>query len=97
MYARVARFEGGSADDIRRNMQRIGSEAGSGPPEGVPSNGFTMLADADGGRVLAIALFATEEDMRKGGEVLDAMSPPEGAMGKRASVEQYEVAVDVRV
>lgn len=56
-----------------------------------------MLADADGGRVLAIALFATEEDMRVGGEVLDAMSPPEGSMGKRASVEQYEVAVDVRL
>jgi hypothetical protein len=46
-------------------------------------------------RSLAIALFETEEDLR---EALNAMNPEPGDdVGKRTSVEQYEVAVDVRL
>ena len=58
------------------------------------------LPDADrpdSGRSLAVALFETEEDLRKGDEALNAMSPESGdEVGKRTSVEKYEVAVDVR-
>jgi hypothetical protein len=97
MYARVARFEGGNADAIRRSAEEITSRASSGPPEGVPASGFTFLIDPDNGRVLAIALFETEEDLRKGDEVLDSMTPPEEGMGRRASLERYEVAADIRV
>jgi len=96
MYARVARFEGGEADAIRQNAEEISSRAESGPPEGVPAKGFVLLVDPEGGRSLAIALFETEEDLRKGDEVLSSMSPPSESMGNRASVETYEVAVDVR-
>jgi len=96
MYARVARFEGGEADAIRQNAEEISSRAESGPPEGVPAKGFVLLVDPEGGRSLAIALFETEEDLRKGDEVLNSMSPPSESMGNRASVETYEVAVDVR-
>ncbi len=97
MYARIARFEGGEADAIRQNAQDIGSRAESGPPEGVPAKGFLLLIDPDNGRGLGISLFETEEDLRKGDEVLNAMSPPGEGMGRRASVETYEVAVDVRL
>jgi hypothetical protein len=97
MYARVARFEGGSADEIRNSVAEIKSRAESGPPEGVPSTGFTFLADPEGGRVLAIGMFETEEDLRKGSEVLDTMDPPGGGMGQRVSVETYEVGFDVRM
>ncbi len=96
MYARVARFEGGEADAIRQNAQEIASRAESGPPEGVPAKGFLLLIDPDNGRGLGIGLFETEEDLRKGDEVLNSMSPPSEGMGRRASVETYEVAVDVR-
>jgi len=77
----------------------MNSRAASGPPPGVPSNGFLMLIDPDSGRSLAIALFETEEDLRKGDEALNAMNPEAGdeEVGKRTSVEQYEVAVDVRL
>jgi hypothetical protein len=96
MYARVAKWEGGSADAIRESIERIQSESQSGPPEGVPSTGFTFLTDPDAGRVLAIGLFETEEDLRKGHETLEQMSPP-SPMGTRVSVETYEVAADIRL
>lgn len=97
MYARVASFEGGGADAIRAAAEDISSRAASGPPEGVPSVGFTFLVDPEGGRVLAIGLFKTEEDLRAGDAVLNEMSPPGEGIGERKSVDQYEVAFDVRV
>lgn len=97
MYARVARFEGGQADAIRQNAEEINSRAESGPPEGVPAKGFLLLVDPDNGRGLGISLFETEEDLRQGDEVLNSMSPPSEGMGRRTSLEIYEVAVDARL
>jgi hypothetical protein len=96
MYARVVTWEGGDADAIRESVARIRADAGSGPPEGVPSTGFTFLVDPDGGRVLAISLFATEEDLRTGDAKLNEMSPPV-SMGARSAVRTYEVGFDVRL
>ena len=96
MYARVARWEGGDAEAMRRSAEQINSQASSGPPEGVPATGFLLLIDPDNGRGCAISLYASEEDMRKGDETLDQMSPPDEGLGRRTSVEMYEVAVDVR-
>jgi len=97
MHARVARWEGAQGDAMRRSAEQLNSRASSGPPEGVPATGFLMLIDPDNGRGCAITLFETEEDMRKGDEVLDQMSPPDDGFGQRTSVEMYEVAVDVRM
>jgi hypothetical protein len=96
MYARVTRWEGGDADAIRRNAEEIRSRAGSGPPEGVPSVGFTLLIDPENGRGIGIGLFETEDDLREGDRVLNAMNPPVEGMGQRGAAEMYEVAVDVR-
>jgi hypothetical protein len=93
MLARVARFEGGDAETIEQTAAQIRSDAESGPPEGVPGKGFLLLTDAQGGTVLAVALFETEEDYRQGDETLNAMSPPGEGMGRRTAVEKYEVAV----
>jgi len=97
MYARVAQWEGADGQALRRTAEEMNSRAASGPPPGVPAKGFLMLIDPDSGRSLAVALFETEEDLRKGDEALNAMSPESGdEVGKRTSVEKYEVAVDVR-
>jgi hypothetical protein len=96
MYARVARFENADADAMRSSVAEINERSKTGPPEGVDGKAFMMLMDPDNGRGLAIGLFETEEDMRKGDEVLNSMSPPNDGMGKRVSVEMYEVGVDVR-
>jgi hypothetical protein len=96
MYARVAKWDGGSADAIRESIAQIKRDSQSGPPEGVPSTGFTFLADTDNGRVIAIALFETLDDLRQGDAKLNEMSPPT-SMGQRVSVETYEVAADIRL
>ena len=96
MYARVVRWEGGDPEAMRQAVDDMRGRAGSGPPEGVPAKAFRLLTDPDAGRAMAIVLFESEEDMRTGHEALEAMDPP-GGMGRRASVEMYEVAIDVSV
>jgi hypothetical protein len=97
MYARVAKWEGASADAVRTMAERINADADSGPPEGVPASGFLLLIDPDGGRSLAIGFFETEEKRKQGDETLNAMNPPEDEdMGSRTSVEMYEVAADLK-
>jgi hypothetical protein len=95
VYARVAKWEGADAEAMRKSAADINSQASSGPPEGVPAKGFLLLIDPENGRGLAVALFETEEDLRQGNEVLNSMSPPDDGMGRRTSVESYEVAVDI--
>ena len=97
MYARVAKWEGAEAEQIRAAAQGISADAASGPPEGLPAKGLMLLVDPEGGRALGITLFATEEDLRQGDATLDAMSPPGEGMGKRTAVETYEVAADLRM
>ena len=97
MYARVARFEGAQGDALRQAADEINAQAASGPPEGLPAKGLLMLMDAESGTNLSVVLFETEEDLRKGDEFLNNMTPTAGDnAGKRVSVETYEVGVDVR-
>lgn len=96
MHARVATWEGGSAEAIRAGAEEIRSRAEQGPPEGVRSTGFTMLVDPDGGRVVMIGMFASEEDLRASEAALEAMTPPEG-IGTRTGVEILEVGFEVRM
>ena len=96
MYARVARWEGADGEAMRSMAERTRSQADSGPPEGVPAVGFLMLMDPDNGRGLGISLFETEEDRRKGDEALNAMNPAGEGLGRRTSVEMYDVGVDIR-
>jgi hypothetical protein len=96
MLARVTTFEGGTADGIRAAVEQMRSDIPQGPPPGIKSNGLTMLVDPDGGRAMFIGLFASEEDLRASESALEEMSPPEG-MGKRSSVDIYQVGADVRM
>ncbi|MGZ4269280.1 MAG: hypothetical protein ACXVFN_10740 [Solirubrobacteraceae bacterium] len=96
MYARVVMWEGGDAAAIRSSAEQISQQAGSGPPEGVPATGFTLMTDPEAGRVLAVTLFETEEDYATGDAALNAMSPPDDGLGRRAAVQKYEVALDMR-
>ncbi|HEX2707868.1 MAG TPA: hypothetical protein VHM66_07675 [Solirubrobacterales bacterium] len=79
-------------------IEQIDQESKSGPPEGLPATGLLILHQPDQGKVVAISLFETEEDLKKGDATLNAMDPPEpGGMGNRASVEMYEVPVKLEV
>jgi hypothetical protein len=98
VHARVVRFEGGDPELVSRTVVQIGGETASGPPEGVPAVGLMILHNPDDGKVLAITLFDTEDDMRQGDAALNAMEPPTpGGMGRRVSVEMFNVGVKVDI
>jgi hypothetical protein len=96
MFARVTTWEGGTADGIRAASEEMRTNISQGPPPGVKSNGLTMLVDPEGGRVLMIGLFASEDDLRESEAVLKEMNPPEG-LGSRSAVEVFEVAAEIRI
>ena len=90
-YVRVADFE---ADETA--LDALVSEINShdGPPEGVPAKQINVLANREAGKVRVVVFFGSEEDLRKGSETLDAMSPPDDAPRmRRLSVETWEVVL----
>ncbi len=90
MHARVATFEGGDPANIDQQIETMRQESVSGPPEGVPATEFLFLVDRDAGKIMAVTLFETEDDLRKGDEALNEMSPSTD-MGRRTSVQTFEV------
>jgi hypothetical protein len=95
MYARVVCWEGAEAEAMKESAARIREDAASRPPEGIPAKGLLILQDPGAGKAMAISLFETEEDYREGDETLNSMSPPGEGMGRRVSVDKYEVAVQL--
>jgi hypothetical protein len=95
MYARVARWEGSSAEALDAAAAGIRENAESGPPEGLPAKKLILLQDKESGRSMAITLFETEDDYRQGDETLNSMSPPGEGMGQRVGVDKYEVAIEL--
>jgi hypothetical protein len=90
--ARVVSFEGVSKD----RMQQMGQEMEQGqPPEGMPSAEILILNDADAEQSLAIVIFDSEDDYRRGDEILNAM-PSDQTPGRRTSVKKYDVAVRMK-
>ena len=96
MLARVATWEGGSADSIRAASEEMRGNIAQGPPPGVESTGFMMLTDAEAGRVVMIGLFESRSALEASEAALKEMNPPDG-LGERRSVEVYEVAAEARM
>jgi hypothetical protein len=91
-FARVVTFEADAAA-LDAMVKEISSAPGA--PEGVNATRITVLADRAGGRVLISVRFGSEEDLKKGAEVFEAMSPPDNAGTiRRVSVDAYEVVLD---
>jgi hypothetical protein len=91
--ARVVTFEGVDRERVEALRQQIGQ---GGPPEGLPASEIILLTDLDAGRAQVILFFDSEEDYRRGDEVLQAM-PSEETPGRRTGVAKYEVAVRATV
>jgi hypothetical protein len=87
--ARVVSFEGVSKDRIEEMKQEMRE---GGPPEGLSPTEVVVLHDGGAEKSLVILFFETEDDYRRGDEVLNAMSTDE-TPGRRASVTKYDVAI----
>jgi hypothetical protein len=87
--ARVVTFEGVGTDRI----EALRAEVESGEqPEGLNATEMLVLHDPESERSLAIVFFDTEEDYRRGDEILGGM-PTGDTPGRRTSVSRYEVAI----
>ena len=86
--ARVVIFEGVSKD----RMDEMDREMREGePPEGLPATELVVLHDPEAEKSLVIVFFETEDDYKRGDEVLNAM-PGSDTPGQRTSVTKYNVA-----
>jgi hypothetical protein len=88
MYARVVRFT--DVDTERMNSVAGDIDGGEGPPPGVPAKGIRMIVDEAAKTAIVVVFFDSEEDMKTGGEALDAMDVSE-TPGTRVSVDTGEV------
>ena len=89
---RVVSFEGVS----KERMEEMDREMREGkPPEGFPSSELVVLHDPEAEKSLAIVFFETEDDYKRGDEILNAM-PAGDTPGRRTSVTRYDVAVRMK-
>ena len=87
-HARVVSIDCVNSDrmaEMQREMQD------SEQPENVPAKEIVVLHDPEGEKSLVILFFETDDDYRRGDEVLNAM-PATDTPGQRTSVEKYQVA-----
>jgi hypothetical protein len=90
--ARVVSFNGVSKD----RMEEMDREMREGePPEGFPPSELIVLHDPEAEKSLAIVFFETEDDYKRGDEILNAM-PAGDTPGQRTSVTKYDVAVRMK-
>ena len=90
--ARVVTFEGVSTDRMAE-MDREMSEGQ--PPEGFPSSEMIVLHDPEAEQSLVVIIFESEDDYRRGDEVLNAM-PSGDTPGRRTSVKKFNVATRMK-
>jgi len=104
MYVRAARFEGIDTANIDRDLEEFRKMLRTTEvPEGMSEETFETLrsgvkrvmsmVDREQGASLDLMFTDNAEDARRVHEVLDAMTPPEGA-GRRTSVAIYELLLD---
>ncbi len=95
MFVRIARFEGdpSNVDEAISRVREMMDEAET-PPGLEAARRSMMLVDRQTGAGLGLTFFDSEDDMRRGDQALNEMTPPAGMTGRRTSVEMYEVAID---
>jgi hypothetical protein len=87
--ARVVSFE----DVNRARLDQMNREMSEGEqPEGLNATEVIVLHDPEAGKALAIVFFESEDDYKRGHEILDAM-PAGDTPGRRTAVTRYDVAV----
>jgi hypothetical protein len=91
--ARVVSFDGVTRDRIQDMESEMRD---SEPPEGLPAKEIIVLHDAEAEKSLVIVFFDSEDDYRRGDEILSAM-PAGDTPGQRTAVGKYDVAIRMAV
>ncbi len=88
-FARVVTFDGVTKDRVE---QMKGEMESGQPPEGLNATEVIILHDADSEKSMAVVFFDTEDDYRRGDEILGSM-PTDDTPGTRTGVQKYDVAI----
>ena len=96
MIARIATFEGGDADEMRRRNNEMLVERATELPAGIRR---VMVLVKDESRWSVISFFDSEDAAAAAEERFEQMGDeiPESVRGKRVSLETFEVAFDVEM
>ena len=96
MIARVAMFEGGDAEEMRRRNNEMLIERATELPAGILR---VMVLMKDETRWSVISFFDSEEAAAAAEERFERMGDeiPESVRGKRIGLESFEVAFDVEM
>ena len=96
MIARLATFEGGDAEEMRRINNEILVERSSSLPDGMLR---VMVLMKDDTRWSVISFFHDEESARAAEARFEEMGDeiPESVRGRRVGLETFEVAFDVEM
>lgn len=95
MIARIATFEGGDAEEMRRlNNEMLFERAATALPPGILR---VMVLMKDESKWSVISFFDSEEAAAAAEERFEELGDeiPESVRGKRISVESFEVVFDV--
>jgi hypothetical protein len=90
-YVRAVEFEGVDKERIAGLKSEL--EGGERPPE-LPAKEVILLHDAEAEKSLVLIFFDSEDDYRKGDELLSAM-PAGDTPGRRTAVTKYDLAARV--
>jgi len=103
VYVRISRFDGGSPEVVRAEMDRVRRDIGAMKAGGATDettarlsslvDRLVMAADPEGGRSAVIAFCETEEQLREVDRLMQGMSPATD-QGHRVSLDLYEVVFD---
>lgn len=96
MIARIATFEGGDADEMRRRNNEMLVERATELPDGIAR---VMVLMQDDSRWMVISFFDSHEAAEAAEARFEQMGDeiPESVRGKRVSLESFEVAFDVEM
>jgi hypothetical protein len=94
MYARVATFEGGDEQELRRINEERMSSGTMNPPPGLKR--IMLLGNNADGKRLFITFFESREDVAAAEQRFEQMGDEisEDIRGRRTGLDVYEVAVD---
>jgi hypothetical protein len=96
MIARIATFEGGDAEEMRRINNEVLVERSAGLPSGLLR---VMVLMQDDTHWSVVSFFEDEESARASEARFEEMGDeiPEHVRGRRVGLESYEVAFDVEM
>jgi hypothetical protein len=86
---RMVEFEGVSSDRLNEMKSEM---EGQPQPEGLNASELLVLHDPQADKSCVLVFFESEDDYRRGDEVLSAM-PASDTPGRRTSVKKYDVAL----